>query len=366
MEKRLKRQTTRKQGRTSTARVYRAIPQPFRRLVSRKLAARLVAEAQRRFKSLPNVVGASLGVKHSRRRGYGARDRLCIKIFVHRKLPPSRLRRAYRIPASISLSVQGRRVRLPTDVLSLARAVHHAQVPRCYWPISPNPEFGTPGFVAASGVASWMVTAGHIFNGKDNGPGVSQIVQLDTPAGAVDLGEIVWGQTSFDDPPGSQLLRDIATIKLPGDPTRLPPALDLWPWAAIKGVATLAALQDRLGKLIPIICRLAGCRSQPMARLDTFSPFPLPFQDLGLTYAPVLVHLTSIPDERGITQPFLGGDSGAPIVIDQTDELVAIHVVAPNAQLDNPDQPSFESWGILAATILGTLSRRMNVPLRLV
>ena len=52
--------------------------------------------------------------------------------------------------------------------------------------------------------------------------------------------------------------------------------------------------------------------------------------------------------------------------VEDTGQLLGIHVVAPNAELNDPNEPSFESWTILAETIIATLAQRMNLSLGLV
>ena len=76
-------------------------------------------------------------------------------------------------------------------------------------------------------------------------------------------------------------------------------------------------------------------------------------------------------DQMRGTVKMIGADGQQTVVagavVDvETGNLVGIHVVAPNAEVDTAGQPSWESWTILAETIFTNLRTRLAVIPRLI
>jgi len=118
---------------------------------------RVLARAERQLsskKKYPNVLGVALGRRRADRDWLAER---VITVFVSRKVAPSELRRGI-IPPYITAQLNGKRLRLPTDVISVGEARGRAQAVAPGDSVKVAPGSGHLSWVAAG----QAVTAEHV------------------------------------------------------------------------------------------------------------------------------------------------------------------------------------------------------------
>jgi hypothetical protein len=303
--------------------------------------------AKKLYRGIPGVVGVGLGLKHTRERGLGARPKPCVKIIVKRKR--ARVRQEEHIPKSFTVEFEGRAHRIPTDVESAGSPVQQA-APVCR--VRENGVLGmpgTPGFcVETEDGRRFLITAGHVmYNRRLKSPWKSDgppVIVGSTVVG--ELTPLTYYAIVFE---GKKMLVDIGCIEL-GD--EIPPVLRRPPWTLMKKVARSADLDKYVSDEgdRPLL-RCFGAETTPDIMLDYVDRDGLEFENMRLTYAPVLLH------GRSVNFPFRGGNSGGAIV-SEDGVLYGMHVVG------YPSSPS-RSWSIAATSIMEQLRHHLQARVRI-
>lgn len=303
-------------------------------------AARREAELLRSPHS--GVLGVVIGLKHSRRRGYGTRAKPAIKFLVDRK---RQLREDKRLPRRIVFTVNGKRHWIQTDVEEIGNLQFHA-VPAINAGANGAGGTGTPGFLLKGGNGRvYLITAGHVLFDQQS------VNPWSPPAASVGLngvfiGNIVPAHTYYRVNP---FRFDIGVVQLTN--AHALGLLQREPWQSLQRIAGLPTLRawTRSGSQ-PAVCRVFGFSTQPLVQLDLLDEDGLDALP-GEIYGPVMLM------NRAFSSVHRGGNSGGAVVYDG-DTLVGIHV------LGNSDDPT-QGWAITAESIVRQLQARLTTSLQL-
>lgn len=309
-----------------------------------------LAEGRRLARRRRDILAVGIGIKHSRRYGYGGSPTAVVKFLVRAKrpdVPPNQL-----VPRRLKVWVDGRVWRVPTDVEELGPIARHAQI-QAAEPGMPG-FHGTPGFFVRSAAAKhYLVTAGHVlFNARDENPWPVSPVHVyanDALVGWIDTRNTYYKMAG--------LRMDVGLVELAGD--GYVASLDAAPWNGMSAHVGPEALRSLvIGAGAPAVARIFGRNSSPEVVLDGLYEQRLRldglFDDTGAVedYAPTMIQV------RVRNGTLARGDSGAPLITSDG-RVAGMHLLGW-------DQDSSVGWSIATESVLRSLGARLGTSLAVV